>query len=85
MEASTLVVSLYRQLMSEGFDVVVSHPKNTHCITEARIKSDRVDSKVIAELARLDVLPLSYVPSKETSDLMEKVRRRAFLVGNVSN
>ncbi len=80
MEASTSVASLYRQLAGEGFDVVVSHPKKTRYIAEARIKSDRVDSKVIAELARLDALPLAYVPSKETSDLREKVRRRAFLV-----
>jgi len=80
MEASTSVASLYRQLASEEFDVVVSHPKKTRYIAEARIKSDRVDSKVIAELARLDALPLAYVPSKETSDLRERVRRRAFLV-----
>jgi transposase len=80
MEASTSMVSLYRQLAGQGFDVVVSRPKKTRYIAEARIKSGRVDSKVIAELARLDVLPLAYVPSKETSDLREKVRRRAFLV-----
>ncbi len=43
MEASTSVASLYRQLVSEGFDVVVSHPKKTRYIAEARIKSDRVD------------------------------------------
>jgi transposase len=57
IEASTSVASIYRQLVSEGFDVVVSHPKKTRYIAEARIKSDRVDSKVIGELARLDALP----------------------------
>jgi hypothetical protein len=31
---------------------------------EARIKSDSVDSKAIANLLRLDALPLSYVPSR---------------------
>jgi transposase len=80
MEASTSVASLYRQLAGQGFNVVVSHPKKTRYNAEARTKSDRVDSKIIAELARLDALPLAYVPSKETSDLREKVRRRAFLV-----
>jgi len=39
-----------------------------------------VDSKAIAELARLDALPLAYVPNEETAKLREKVRRRAFLV-----
>ena len=80
MESSTAVAPLYRQLASRGFEVVVSHPKKTRYIAEAKIKSDRVDSKAIAELARLDALPLSYVPDTETSRLREKVRRRAFLV-----
>jgi transposase len=80
MESSTAIAPLYRKLTSKGFDVVVSHPKKTRYIAEAKIKSDRVDSKTIAELARLDALPLSYVPNEETSRLREKVRRRAFLV-----
>ncbi len=80
MESSTAVAPLFRQLMSQGFDVLVSHPKKTRYIAEAKIKSDRVDSKAIAELARLDALPLAYVPDTETSRLREKVRRRAFLV-----
>ena len=48
MESSTAVAPLYRQLKKEGFDAVVSHPKKTKLIAEAKIKSDRVDSKVIA-------------------------------------
>jgi transposase len=39
-----------------------------------------VDSKAIAELARLNALPLAYMPSEEEAELREKVRRRAFLV-----
>jgi len=80
MESSTAVAPLYRKLASKGFDVLVSHPKKTRYIAEAKIESDRVDSKAIAELARLDALPLVYVPDEETAKLREKVRRRAFLV-----
>jgi transposase len=80
MESSTAVAPLYRQLKSEGFDAVVSHPKKTKLIAEAKIKSDRVDSKAIAQLLRMDWLPLSYVPDEVTGALREKVRRRAFLV-----
>jgi len=67
-------------LQSKGYDVVLSHPKKTRYIAEAKIKSDRVDSRAIAELARLDALPLAYMPEKEISVLREQVRRRAFLV-----
>ena len=80
LEASTHVAPLYRRLVEEGYDVLVSHPKKTRYIAEARIKSDRVDSKAIAELVRLDALPLSYMPPKNIALLRERVRRRAFLV-----
>ncbi len=66
--------------MREGFRVEVSHPRKTRYIAEARIKSDRVDSKAIAELVRLDALPQSYMPPPDIAELREKVRRRAFLV-----
>ena len=54
--------------------------RKTKLIAEAKIKSDRVDSKAIAQLLRMDWLPLSYVPDEDTGALREKVRRRAFLV-----
>jgi len=57
MESSNQVASLYRTLTREGYKVSVSHPKKTRYIAEAKIKSDRVDSKTIAELVRLDALP----------------------------
>jgi transposase len=79
-EASTSVAPIYRALSKEGYSVQVSHPKKTRYIAEARIKCDRVDSRAIAELVRLDALPLSYVPPDDIAKLREKVRRRAFLV-----
>jgi transposase len=39
-----------------------------------------VDSEALSELARMNALPLSYVPDEKTAALREKVRRRAFLV-----
>ena len=65
MESSNQVASLYRQLQSKGYNVFVSHPKKTGYNAEAKIKSDRVDSKVIAELTRLDALPLDYLSEKK--------------------
>ena len=80
MESSNHVASLYRRLESKGYIVMLSHPKKTRYIAEAKIKSDRVDSKTIAELARLDALPLAHMPDKEISMLRAQVRCRAFLV-----
>ena len=80
MESSTSIVPVYRELRGRGYKVLVSHPKKTRLIAESRIKTDRVDSWALTELARLDALPLSYVPPDNIAALREKVRRRAFLV-----
>jgi len=80
LEASNQIVPLFRELKRSGYNVFVSHPKKTRYIAEARIKSDRVDSKAIAELVRLDALPPAYMPDEEMAVLREKIRRRAFLV-----
>jgi len=80
MEASNQIAPLYRQLTRLGYEVQVSHPRKTRYIAEAKIKSDRVDSKAIAELVRLDALPSAYMPPRSIAELRETVRRRAFLV-----
>jgi transposase len=80
MESSNQVAPLYRELTRKGYAVSVSHPKKTRYIAEAKIKSDRVDSKAIAELVRLNALPPAYMPDEDIATLREKIRRRAFLV-----
>jgi len=72
LEASTHVFPLYRALVGRGFRVEVSHPKKTRYIAEARIKSDRVDSKAIAELVRLEALPQSYMASSRNCGFTRK-------------
>jgi transposase len=80
MESSNQIAPLFRQraLTAKAYDVVVSHPKKTRYVAEAKIKSDRVDSRAIAELVRLEALPLAYFPTGEIAKLREKVRRRAW-------
>jgi hypothetical protein len=80
VEASIPAAPLYRRLVEGGYEVLVSHPKKTHYIAEARIKSDLVHSRVIAKLVRLGSLPLDYMPPREIASLREKIRRRAFLI-----
>jgi transposase len=80
MESSTSIVPIYRALREKGYTILVSHPKKTRLIAESRIKTDRVDNWAVTELARLNALPLSYVPPDDIAALREKVRRRAYLV-----
>jgi len=78
LEASTHIAPLYRCLVKEGHGFLVSHTKKTRYITEAHIKSDKVDSRALEELVRLDSLPLSYMPPRDIAELHKRVRRRAF-------
>jgi hypothetical protein len=56
MEASTAIAPVYRELTRQGYDVVISHPMKTRLIAESGEdkKTDRVDSKVLAELLGKD-------------------------------
>ena len=46
--------------------VVVSNPLKTKAIAEAKIKTDKVDALVLAQLLRCDYLPLVWQPDAET-------------------
>jgi hypothetical protein len=77
VESSTSLVPVYRALRGKGYEILVSHPKKTRLVAESRIKTDRVDSWAVTELARLNALPLSYMPPDDIAALREKVRRGA--------
>ena len=47
----------------------------------ARIKSDRLDAHILAQLLRADLVARAYVADKETRALRGLLRYRAFLVG----
>jgi hypothetical protein len=40
--------------------VYLAHPLKVRAIAEARIKTDRIDSKILAHLLRCDLLPTAY-------------------------
>jgi len=75
------IVPLYRALVDRGFRVEVGHPKKTRYIAEARIKSDKVDSKAIAELVRLEALPQSYMPLQKLPVYGKKLGVEPSLLG----
>lgn len=85
MEASTSMAPLYRKLVEEGCNFTVSYPRKIQYIAEVRIKSDRVNSRALAELLRLNNLPESYMPPPHIAVLREKVRRRARALFEIDN
>lgn len=47
---------LYDLLAGNGFDVVISNPFKTKAIASAKIKNDKVDSHMLAQLLRADLI-----------------------------
>jgi transposase len=50
-------------------DVVLAHPQKTRAIASARIKTDKIDSTILAHLLRTDLLPAAYTPTRSIRDL----------------
>jgi transposase len=77
---ANLWIQVYDRLEASGFQVVLSNPAKTRVIAEARIKTDKVDAKILAQLLRADMLPLCYVPNIEERGRRQLIRERMSFV-----
>ena len=80
MEAGYCWQPVYEWLEKDGYRVKLAHPLETKAIAKAKVKTDKIDSKILAHLLRADLVPESWVPPKEVRDLRSLVKHRAFLV-----
>jgi transposase len=60
--------------------VVVSNPRKTRAIAEAKVKTDKVDARILAQLLAADFLPSVWLPDDRTRRLRRQVSRRTHLV-----
>jgi transposase len=80
IEASTNYSYIVDALANDGYEILMAHPLKTRAIAEAKIKSDKIDAKILADLTRGNLLPTSWIPPKEIRELRDLVRQRIFLV-----
>lgn len=82
LEASRTWGMMYDLLEeTEGIESVqLAHPQKVRAIAEAKIKTDKIDSHILAQLLRADLIPAAYIPDKQTRSYKEMVRQRVFLV-----
>lgn len=80
VESTMNWIPFYENLESLGCKVVLSNPLQTKAIASARIKNDKVDSRVLADLLRTNLLPTAYIQPRDIRDLKELVRQRAHFV-----
>jgi transposase len=60
--------------------VTVSNPMRTQAIASAKVKTDKVDAKVLAQLGAADFLPGVWAPDRATLALRRQIAHRASLV-----
>lgn len=60
-------------------DIVMAHPLRIRAIASARIKTDTIDSNVLSDLLRGNLIPESYMPSDQIVKLRETLRYMAYL------
>jgi len=80
VESTMNWIPFYENLESLGCKVFLSNPLQTKAIASARIKNDKVDSRVLADLLRTNLLPTAYIQPRAIRDLKELVRQRAHFV-----
>jgi len=76
---ANLWLSLYDALDSKNVKVVLANPMKTKAIASARVKTDKVDAKILAHLLRADLIAESYVPPRQLRDMRGLVRHRLSL------
>ena len=79
IEACGIWRGAYKLLTELGYDVVLANPLKTHQIA-CKKKTDKVDSKILADLLRTGYLPEVYIPDEDVLRLRDIARHRARLI-----
>jgi transposase len=80
IEATCNTHALVRAIAPRVARVVVSNPMKTRAIAEAKVKTDKVDAAILAQLLAADYLPGVWVADEATHALRRQVARRAHIV-----
>jgi len=75
-----LWLSIYDALEHRNIKVVLANPMKTKAIACAKIKTDKVDARILAHLLRADLVAESYVPEGRIREMRSLVRHRLSLV-----
>ena len=74
MEATTNIWEVAELILPHVAKVAIANPLKVKAIAEARVKTDKIDAGVLAQLLRCDFLPQVWIPDKTTRLLPRDVR-----------
>src|SRR5437016_543377 len=64
-------IRLHDTLEDNGINTLLANPMQVRAIAKARLKDDKIDSNILADLLRSDLVPESFVPTKEVRELRQ--------------
>ena len=79
LEASTVAKRIYGHLQGLGLDVRMAHPLEVRRRAGIKKKTDALDSYELADLLRMNRLPVAHVPSPELNERRQLLRFRVDL------
>ena len=79
LEAGYNSLVMYDWLNELVDSVTLAHPRKVKVIAEARVKTDKIDSKLLAHLLRCDMIPPAYASSIYAREAKRILRHRLFL------
>jgi transposase len=82
MEATTNTWAVAELILPHVAKVAIANPLKVKAIAEGKIKTDKIDAGVLAQLLRCDFLPTVWIPDKITRLLREMCAHRAALVAD---
>jgi transposase len=82
LEATTNTWAVLDVLKPFVAEVVTSNPLRTKAIAQAKVKTDKVDAEVLAQLLRCDYLPGVWEPDEVTRHLRQLTGYRTGLIGD---
>jgi transposase len=80
LEATGNTHAIVRALQGRAARVVVANPQKTRAIAEAKVKTDKVDAEILAQLLAADYLAAVWVADEDTQARRRQVARRAHIV-----
>jgi transposase len=79
LEATFHTWAVWELLVPHAGRVVVANPLQVRAIAHARVKTDKVDAHILAQLLRLDFIPAVTMPEPETWQLRQLVTHQQLL------
>ena len=76
---ATLAYRWLFKLLSPLGTVLLAHPLRLRAMVQRRSKTDRLDAQLLAQLLRINQIPLAYIPTDEQQMLRDITRQRARL------